>query len=356
MEEIITNSKGKNKKKIKKYKGLKLFGCVFSVLMILLALLLFTEGGNKIFLNLAGNYIHGKFKYEETEPADIEVDDINKESELNKVSKDVINILLLGVEEFDGASNTDSIMIATINTKDNTMKLTSIMRDLYVTIPGFSNNRINSVYSKGGIKLLYETIYINLGVQIDGYAKVSFDAFEKIVDIVGGIEITLTKKEANYLNSTNYISNPKNRNLVAGTQVVNGNQALGYCRIRKVSTGTESYDFGRTQRQRAVLNAIFTKVKSKNVIQLGLLMNDVLTNVKIDTDISKKEFNNILAQGINLDIKTLENKRIPSDGSYNNIKVKLGKYNQDLLEPKDWEATRKEINQYINGDIAVINK
>jgi LCP family protein required for cell wall assembly len=358
MEGRHTNKKDRSKKMIKKYKGLKLFGIAFSVCMILLGLLMFTNTGNKMLINIAGSYIYDKLEYEQIVKEKPVTNDSNKEpnKEIIKVNEDVINILLLGVEEFGGASNTDSIMIATINTKDNTMKLTSIMRDLYVSIPGYNNNRINSVYSKGGIDLLYKTINLNFGVQLDGYAKVGFDAFEKIVDIVGGVEISLTKKEAQYLNSTNYISESKYRNVVAGKQVVNGNQALGYCRVRKVSTGTESSDFGRTQRQRVVLNAIFDKVKSKNIIQLGLLMNDILTNVKIETDISKKQFTDIMAQGVNLNIKTLENKRIPSDGSFNNIKVKLGKYNQDVLEPKDWDVTRKEIRQFIYGDIAVTNK
>lgn len=358
MEGRHTNKKDGSKKKIKKFKGLKLFGSVFSVSMILLGLLMFTNTGNKILINIVGSYIYDKLEYEQTDKAEPVINESNKESnkEIIKANEDVINILLLGVEEFGGASNTDSIMIATINTKDNTMKLTSIMRDLYVTIPGYSNNRINSVYSKGGIDLLYETINLNFGVQLDGYAKVGFDAFEKIVDIVGGVEISLTEKEAKYLNSTNYISEPKYRNVVAGKQVVNGNQALGYCRVRKVSTGTESSDFGRTQRQRVVLNAIFNKVKSKNIIQLGFLMNDILTNVKIETDISKKQFTDIMVQGVKLNIKTLENKRIPSNGSFNNIKVKLGKYNQDVLEPKDWDVTRKEIRQFIYGDIAMTNK
>ncbi len=360
MEEKDTNNKVRSKKKsiFKKYKGLKLFGIVFSVLMILLGLLLFTGEGNKVILNMAGNYIYPKFDSKDSNPKDSTIDVIGKDidKDIEKVNENVINILLLGVEEFEGASNTDAIIIATINTKDNTMKLTSLMRDLYVTIPGYSNNRINSAFSKGGIALLYETISLNFGVQMDGYALVGFDAFEKIVDLVNGVEVTLTQKEANYLNKHNYISNPQNRNVVVGTQMLNGNQALGYCRIRKVSTGTESYDFGRTQRQRAVLNALFDKIKSKNVIQLGLLMNDALNRVNIETDISNKDFNNLLIEAMKLDIKTLENKRIPSDGSFNNIKVKLGKYKQDVLEPKDWDATRNEIRQFIYGDIAVTNK
>jgi anionic cell wall polymer biosynthesis LytR-Cps2A-Psr (LCP) family protein len=130
---------------------------------------------------------------------------------------------------------------------------------------------------------------------------------------------------------------------------MNGNQALGYCRVRKVSTGTENNDFGRTQRQRAVLNSIFDKLKSKNILQLGLFMNDVLTNVDIKTDITQSEFNKYLEEAASLKVKNLENKRIPSDGNYKSERVRIGKYNQDVLLPTDWDAMREEIRTYIYG-------
>jgi LCP family protein required for cell wall assembly len=344
-ERIITKDRATNtRKKKKKHKGLKIFAAIFSVFMIAIALLVFTPGGRKIILNIAGNYIYGKLDYEENTNK-------NKQKPPKKKNEQhVVNILLLGVEEIEGASNTDSMIIATMNTKDKSLKLTSLMRDLYVEIPGYSNNRLNSAYAKGGIDLLYDTIELNFGIPLDGYAKVNFSAFEQIVDIIGGVEITLTEKEAYYLNTTNYISDPANRKVVPGTQTVNGNQALGYSRVRKVSTGTESNDFGRTQRQRAVLNSIFDKVKSKNVIELGLLMNEILTKVDIKTDITQNEFNDYLEEAVSLKVSELENYRIPSDGNYKNSKVQLGSLMQEVLEPTDWDATRAEIRKYIYGD------
>ena len=243
------------------------------------------------------------------------------------------------------------MIVASMNTKDKSIKLTSLMRDLYIPIPGYDNNRLNSVYAKGGIDLLYKTIYNDFGINIDGYALVNFESFEKVIDLLDGVEVTLTSKEANYLNKTNYISNPAYRNVIAGTQTLNGNQALGYCRIRKVSTGTEYYDFGRTYRQRAVLNSLFEKVKSKNILSLGLLMNDILTNVNIKTDITQNEFNNYLKEAVSLEVNKLENYRIPSDGSYKDEKVQIGKLkNQAVLIPLDLDATRKEVRQFIYGN------
>jgi polyisoprenyl-teichoic acid--peptidoglycan teichoic acid transferase len=341
-------SSGKKGKKKKKSPFLKVSLALLLILLVVGGLLMFTESGNKFVVNMAGKYIYSNLKYQPSKEVNAENDDDDGKGS-GVVVGPVVNILLVGVEEFGGAQNTDSMMIATMNTEDNTLKLTSLMRDLYVDIPGYSKNRLNSAFARGGIDLLYQTIELNFDVKLDGYCMVGFDAFQKIVDLVGGVEVTLTSGEAKYLNSTNYISEKANRNVVAGKQTLNGNQALGYCRVRKVSTGTENNDFGRTQRQRIVMEAIYDKLKSKNVVSLVLLMNDILNQVEIKTDIKEKAFNAYLNEAVGLRANKIETLRIPSDGSYDNIKVKMGKYNQDVLQPRDWDATRKELHTFIYG-------
>lgn len=298
--------------------------------------------------SLLGNYIYGNLDYNENNTAN---KNNNSTVPVKDMYGDVVNILLVGVEEIGGGANTDSIMIATMNSKTSTIKITSVMRDLYVDIPGYEKNRINSAFSKGGIELLYESISNNLTIELDGYAMVNFESFEQVIDSLNGIEITLTQGEANYLNTTNYISDPANRKVVAGKQILNGNQALGYARVRKISTGTENDDFGRTQRHRMIINAVFNRIKEKNILQLGITMNDILNNVDIETDIPNNGFNALLekAIGMNLFNLAIEDYRIPSNGSYNNIKVKMGKYNQEVLEPKDWVVTRQELHDFIYG-------
>ncbi len=321
------------------------------ILTVICGFLMFTKSGQKIIINMVGNYIYNNLQYQPS--ADADKTDSEEAVNLNMGTVEVgpvINILLIGVEEIGGAQNTDSMIIATMNTEDHSLKLTSIMRDLYVDIPGHDKSKLNSAYAKGGIDLLFDTIETNLDINIDGYCLVNFQAFEQIVDMVGGIEISLTKKEAKYLNTTNYISKKSNRNVVEGINIMNGNQALGYCRVRKVSTGTENNDFGRTQRQRIVLEAIYDKVKSKNIVSLVLLMNNILTQVEIKTDIRQNEFNSYLQEAVNVlgsDIQTL---RLPSDGSFDNAKVKMGKYKVEVLEPKDWDVTRDELHNFIYGD------
>ena len=152
---------------------------------------------------------------------------------------EVINILLVGADknsdeqDEDVERRSDSMMIATLDVKNGKLKVTSLMRDMYVEVPGYGKNKLNSAYSFGGIKLLYKTIAQNFGVSMDGYLEVNFDAFVNVIDEIGGVEVTLTESEAEGLRTTNYIRRKKNRKKVkVGSQIFNGYQALGYCRIR----------------------------------------------------------------------------------------------------------------------------
>lgn len=236
---------------------------------------------------------------------------------------DVINILLVGEEAINDGENrgrTDSIMIATIHVKEKSMKLTSVMRDLYVQIPGYSDNKINAAYHIGGMPLLVKTVNQNFDLQLDGYVKVDFTSFESVIDALGGVEITLTQKEADYLNSTNYISNPKYRNVLAGRQVLNGNQALGYARIRYVATETEANDFGRTLRQRNLLMAIFEKYKSKSVVEILVLLPDILE--LITTDMTKMTMVEYLYLAVTLKPEELRTMRIPIDNGYHAARIR----------------------------------
>lgn len=342
-EKPVRHNKPKPKKKKKRLKVLLIPVYILLVLAVVCGFIFFTNPGRKMVISLAGNYIYNNLKYQPSEEA-------MANSGTNAISDShVINILLVGIEEIEGDQNTDSMIVASMNTKDHTLKLTSLMRDLYVDIPEHNKSKLNSAYAKGGIDLLYQTIENNFGIRLDGYCMVNFETFEQIVDLVGGVEITLTKEEAHYLNTTNYISKKSNRHVKEGKQLMNGNQALGYCRVRKVSTGTENNDFGRTQRQRIVLQAIYDKIRSKNIFQQLFLMNDILKQVDIKTDVTNKNFNRYLEEAVNIKIKSLETLRIPKDGSFTNKKVKMGSYNVDVLQPKDWDALRADISDFIYG-------
>lgn len=259
----------------------------------------------------------------------------------------VINILLVGEEAIGGGDSrgrTDSIMIATVNIKQKSLKLTSLMRDMYVQIPGFSDNKLNAAYHNGGIPLLAETIKQNFDLELDGSILVNFDGFESIIDKLGGVEITLTASEASYLNRTNYISNPAYRNVREGTQTLNGNQALGYSRIRYVrSAESGSDDFGRTSRHRDLLNAIFNKYKSKNATELVLLLNDILPLVQ--TDISKSDIISYIYSVLTLGATELETFRLPVDNGYTPANIRK----MSVLLP-DLPKNIEELHKFIFGE------
>lgn len=263
------------------------------------------------------------------------------------VIKSVYNILLIGEENIDSGNyrgRSDLIMLASINREQNSVKLISIMRDCLVSIPGYADNRINAAYAIGGVNLLYQTLKLNLGIEPDNYILVNFDRFENIIDAIGGVDIDVTAEEASYLNTTNYISNPAYRNLVKGSNHLNGNQALGYCRIRNVGTATHEYsDFGRTSRQRLVLNSIYKRAEDMNYLELMSFAGKCLPFVTTDLDADDIEnyINMLLEVGIS---EGIDNYRIPIGGTFSDVRIR------DMLVTQiDLEKNSKALHEMIYG-------
>ena len=243
--------------------------------------------------------------------------DWGEDAELIESEDDVINILLIGQDRRtgEGRSRSDTIILATVNKPAKTLTLTSFMRDMYVQIPGRSDNRINVPYLVGGMSLLDSTLRTNFGVYVDANVVVDFYGFIGIVDMMGGIDMELTEAEANYMNA-NFSwdvddGEDDNWNLTEGVNHLTGSQALSYARMRKVGNS----DFQRTQRQRDVISALIEKAKTLSVAELNLLMQHALP--MITTDMEDEE---IVAYALELipmltelEVNTL---RIPADGSY----------------------------------------
>lgn len=334
----------------------------------------FTKPGNLLLMrlgvNISGSIWDGRTKnFEDSTDvtADIDyLDDEDKNSTAPELDPSTIvwpdhpgegrqedgvyNILLLGEEAIGMGSSrgrTDVIVIATMNTKNKSLKLTSLMRDTLVQIPGYKENKLNTAYEKGGLDLLYETIAQNFDIKLDGCVMVNFEKFEQIINDLGGLELTLTAGEANYLNTTNYISNPAYRKVKEGKQLLNGNQVLGYARVRKRSTITgNNNDYGRTDRHRIVLNAIFEKCKTESKADLALMMFKFIP--MITTDIDSKCFQMLLNNFIDMGMSTekIEQLRIPVDGAFeDNVKVR----GMSVLIP-DLEKNIEALHSFIFGD------
>lgn len=256
----------------------------------------------------------------------------------------VINIVLIGEEAMnDDQGRSDSMMLATINPEDGSLKITSMMRDMYVDIPGYGKSKLNAAFHYGGGELLVETISQTFDIDIDGYIKVDFDSFEEVIDELGGVEITLTADEAEYLNTTNYISDPENRTVTEGVNLMNGNQALGYCRVRyETASDGERDDFGRTYRQRQVLEAIFDQYKSSNPLTMYSIGSEIMSY--LTTDITKQELVDYMATALACKSDGLETFRIPVSNGYTNETIN----GADVLVI-DQELNTQELKDFING-------
>lgn len=198
-----------------------------------------------------------------------------------KKEEGVINILLIGVDERPGetVSRSDTMMLFTIDTLHSKIKLTSFMRDTYIDIPGRGSSRLNSACSWGGPGLVMDTLECNFGIDIENYALVNFEMFTELVDALGGVEVEVTEKEAEYMRGP--LANCPD--VVSGENVLlDGNEALWYCRIRKLDS-----DFKRTSRQRKVFSEIIKKAKEKKITELADMLPSLLE--KVETDLTKKQ-------------------------------------------------------------------
>jgi LCP family protein required for cell wall assembly len=205
---------------------------------------------------------------------------------------ETVNLLLIGSDKRSGTSfRTDTIIVAVLRPQEGQVSLISIPRDLWVSIPGWENNRINTAYQHGisvgypggGAGLLKDTILYNLGIRIDHTAMVDFDGFRKIVDTLGGVDVPVSCPYTDWkLIDPNY--NPENENnwflytVNPGVVHMDGDLALWYARSRQKSS-----DFDRGRRQQEVLRALFSQtLRAGTLTRLPELYNDLKDSVETD--------------------------------------------------------------------------
>lgn len=230
------------------------------------------------------------------------------------IDEKIINVALFGIDSrkmgsFKGLS--DSIMILSINTGTGDLKLISVMRDSIVEIPdhngkSYRPNKINSAYAVGGPELAIKTLNKNFGLDIKEYATVNFYGMAEIIEAVDGIEVEVRQAEINAKNGLNanireqcmHMGVKAEPYLVknAGKQLLNGVQAVGWARIRSVSTtmGTAN-DYGRTDRQRYVMEQLLNKALSLDVAKYPDLIKAILPHM--ETSIS---FDEALSLAVNV--------------------------------------------------------
>lgn len=216
------------------------------------------------------------------------------EDEFNEVSnqKKVDNILLIGRDSLSnkGPARSDSMIILTIDNLNKSLKLTSLVRDTLVDIPGKGREKLNHAYAYGGEELLIQTINKNFNLDITDYAVVDFKSFIDVVDVLGGVEVDIKEGEINHLNKfikTCYGFNNSNKGNIKyienkGINNLNGYQALAYARIRKIDT-----IYKRDQRQRAILTSIANKLSNTSITKYPKVIKSVLKHVDVNIALDK---------------------------------------------------------------------
>lgn len=262
-----------------------------------------------------------------------------------KSDKNVFNILLIGSDSRTSGSNggrSDAMLLLSMNKDTKKIIATSILRDIYLQIPGRGNNRINAAYAYGGAALLLDTIEQNLKIKVDSYATTDFYSFIDLVDQVGGIKMEITKEEIPIMNTyirelNNLTGREQEKDILikTGDQHLNGKQALGYIRNRYIGT-----DFERTKKQRAVLKEIFLKVRQLNLIELNKLLNLMLP--KVTTNLTEGEMFSLILGLPSYGKYDVEQWGIPTQNSYSFIRIR-GMEVLSIDFQKNIEAIQKKI-------------
>lgn len=247
----------------------------------------------------------------------------------------VINILLIGMDDsgvtngsvtYDGSKNTDSMIICTINPKNKKIILTSLMRDTLAEVArpngSYVAARLNTAYAFGGYSGMFKTIDRNFGIECDKFVGVNFASFMDIVNIVGGVDIYVTREEAIEMNNVleginelykEKLSADKLKDTSEGTKHLNGKQALAYARIRYL----KGSDFGRTERQRKLIIAVASKLNKLSVSKLDSLLKTLLS--EISTNFTPSECAEFIATAPAYLKYEIVSMRIPADGTYEDV-------------------------------------
>ena len=283
----------------------------------------------------------------------------------------ITNILLIGTDarKLDERARADSIIIGTIDNNNKKLKLTSIMRDTVVDVPGHGEEKINASLAIGGPELLMKTIEENFGLSLNKYVMVNFRGFESIIDSLGGIDVDVKDYEIKEINKfigeglkkdekSKPIENP-------GMQKLDGQQALSYSRIRKVGNG----DFERTERQRRVIDIVTQKLKDVSVLKYPSIMNDLLPYIKTNIEplmilnyaYTVSKFENLHFEQLRIPPSELISKDV---GSYKNLgwvllvdREQCGKIMKDFIfndktpknEDYDIKSWNSKLNEYLYG-------
>lgn len=248
---------------------------------------------------------------------------VKSEQDTNeKMVKGITNILLVGIDGryIDKGNRSDSVMLVTIDSKNKDIKITSIARDTYVEIPGYSTEKLTHAYAYEGIDLLKEVFEVNFDIKIDKYIAVNFVSFMDIMDELGGVEVNIEEKDIDEVNKYiddcyEYYYNKKDEVkkeyiTKSGTQRLNGYQALAFSRIRYTDSA-----FARDNRHREVAQSVYKEFLKKGPQEYKKCADILLENTK--TNISPIQMLNLGYTVFNINDKDIEQLQFPLEDHRN---------------------------------------
>ncbi len=296
-------------------------------------------------VEISGDYYSadGKYNYSNSFGRNENTISVYGKTPIYKVDKkdpDVENILVLGTDSRDVTverGRSDAIIILSYNKKTGSIKMTSVLRDSLVPIENRGWNRINAAYSFDGIGLAVNTINHIFDLDIQRFVVVDFNGVKNFINKVGGVDIVLTQTEADYFNRTGVLS----MEVQAGSNHLSGAPALTYMRTRKVDN-----DFGRTARQRKVIESLATKILNEKTLPEIYDLTDfafklVKTNISLTelTGVITSVATNAVGSGLNL-----ESQHVPYSDAYT-----YKYYNGMAIISFDIDDAARRINEFIYG-------
>lgn len=257
-----------------------------------------------------------------------------------------MNILLLGCDSYtkNTRQRTDSMIILSINLTSRQVKMTSLMRDTWISVPGRGGHRkLTELCAVGGPELTIRAINESFGMNIEKYALISMAGIAEIIDLLGGLELDVTEAERKALNKGLFdlsgLSGMEQLKESGEGVHLNGNQATAFARIRKIDS-----DYVRTERQRTVLLAMAGKLKAgANPATLLGIVNTLLTYVETNLDLT--EIMAICRVGLELDLNGIEQFRVPADGTFSS-----GMYQGYWSIRPNFEKNKALLHDFIYGD------
>lgn len=264
---------------------------------------------------------------------------------------EVTNILLIGTDGNSDWGRSDTLMLLSLDNIHGKIKMTSFLRDTYVSIPGYSPDKLNAAYAYGGVDLCIQTVEYNFGIDVDGYAIVNFTTFRNLINAIGGVDVYLTQDEIDYINAQvaqngqpNYIPEGTGEGVVHLT----GGQALWHVRNRGGEVnGIYFYgtDWDRVDRQQRMFTGIINSLTTLSFDEVSNMAYTVLPYVT--TDLSAAELAGHISNAPAYLSYSIERMSIPTDYWQDSYYYHAG----SVLEITNWDALRRDVATFIYENI-----